>query len=1248
MKQFIQQHWRIITIIGLFFFLCSYSPVRTDAPSIVITEVGAFESSGNEWIEIFNASSEAIDLTDWKFWEANVNHGLSAPSGTSMLLAPLSYALIVQDVDNFLSLYPATAAQIFDSSWGSLNLSGETLGIKNPSGELVEVFVYPAAPNDRSLERIDPYLAEYTKDNWRGHPNSASPGVQNVWYLDSASDVPVARFTGPLEQVQFMTSTFDGSESYGIGALSYLWRVEDENVGDASFLSYRFIQSGLQNISLQVTDTRGFTQSTSTQIMITATTSPNEDVETIITAGSIVINEVVPQPISGESEWVELYNTTTNTVSLVGIKIVDGVGDIATVSGSISAGAWVVVEIDGQKLNNAGDLVSLQIGDTVIDSLAYGNWSGSIVSAPSQGRSIARTPDGSGQFVVTTVPTPGAANSIIAPPTASRGSSGSTQTNTTMNQFVTETIAPRDIVINEFMSDPETGEDEWVEIYNTTSRVIALDGLSLVEGSGAKTLLSGSIAPNNFLVVTSIKGNLNNAGDTIAIVTTNNYTIDRVTYGNWESSQETPPAPIKGQSLARTADGEDSDRDRIDFVITTSPTQGSTNRITASTLPTEGALDDSSIDDAAIYSNNPNTKIRITELLPNPAGDDGLTEYIELTNIGTETISLNGWILGDATRTRYTIPDIDIAPQRAVALYRSDTNIALNNSGTEVVTLYTPDNAVHDTVTYSGTVAEGQVYLRQGDEWTWTSVGSPGIVHSEVPTTITNTNIQIFGDLVVYIDMPTVVGIPISFDTSDSVFKESDVSIEWLFSDQTKKVGPRVIHTFSRAETAPITVRVLSSTGTVLQEQIITLDIVAQGGVVPVASTARSLLTQIRISEVLPNPEGDDTAEYIELYNPTNTNISLTGLILDDEAGGSKPYSIPDGIVISANSYLVFPRSETKLALNNTGDEVRLLTASGDVLTSITFDTAKDGLVYVLLEDETYDWSDVQTPGRAHESGAVQSTSSPTRKQVAGAFVTEADLSGQTISIEDIPSYPIGSQVFVEGTIVSLPGVLGAQFFYIVDSSAAGVQVYLYNKEFPELRIGDRIRVQGEITESGNERRIKLQSGEDITVLGPGETPIPKTMEIVQMTEDYIGWFLGIDAEITEVKSTYLYIDDGTAELKVYIKKGANIPTNTYAVGELVRVIGILGPTSGGVQLLPRSVDDIITTGVTAAYTGGEKNNLVTSDNSTPILIAEDRTQQILFAVFIALTCILLGLLYREHHGKITIFLSQLIKKIKK
>ncbi|HEY9713016.1 MAG TPA: lamin tail domain-containing protein, partial [Chroococcales cyanobacterium] len=65
----------------------------------------------------------------------------------------------------------------------------------------------------------------------------------------------------------------------------------------------------------------------------------------------------------------------------------------------------------------------------------------------------------------------------------------------------------------------------------------------------------------------------------------------------------------------------------------------------------------------------------------------------------------------------------------------------------------------------------------------------------------------------------------------------------------------------------------------------------------------------IKINEVLPNPTGSDTGEWIELFNSGSTALSLSGLTLTvDSASYTLRASALSGAIISSDSYFLLPK----------------------------------------------------------------------------------------------------------------------------------------------------------------------------------------------------------------------------------------------------------------------------------------------------------------------------------------------------
>ena len=86
------------------------------------------------------------------------------------------------------------------------------------------------------------------------------------------------------------------------------------------------------------------------------------------------------------------------------------------------------------------------------------------------------------------------------------------------------------------------------------------------------------------------------------------------------------------------------------------------------------------------------------EVLPNPAGDDALGEWIKLVNTGESDVDVSGWTIKDAGGKAYIL-STTILPRTEIVLGKTVTGISLNNNG-ETITLIDGSGVVVDTLSY--------------------------------------------------------------------------------------------------------------------------------------------------------------------------------------------------------------------------------------------------------------------------------------------------------------------------------------------------------------------------------------------------------------------------------------------------------------------------------------------------------------------------------------------------------------------
>lgn len=144
-----------------------------------------------------------------------------------------------------------------------------------------------------------------------------------------------------------------------------------------------------------------------------------------------------------------------------------------------------------------------------------------------------------------------------------------------------------------------------------------------------------------------------------------------------------------------------------------------------------------------------------------------------------------------------------------------------------------------------------------------------------------------------------------------------------------------------------------------------------------------TLSNELVINEIFPSPQEGE--EWIELWNKGKTKINLGNWQLDDSDGGSKPYVFSDKISIEPNELYVVKKTESKLNLNNTKDEVRLFNWKNQIIDQVSYEEThkNESLTKTTIIGaetiETWLWDKQPTPGSPN----------PTMHQLNGTIAEE-------------------------------------------------------------------------------------------------------------------------------------------------------------------------------------------------------------------------------------------------------------------
>src|SRR3989344_5800432 len=366
---------------------------------------------------------------------------------------------------------------------------------------------------------------------------------------------------------------------------------------------------------------------------------------------------------------------------------------------------------------------------------------------------------------------------------------------------------------------------------------------------------------------------------------------------------------------------------------------------------------------------DPLPKLIITEILSNPKGVDTL-EWIEVQNVGSGAIDLQGMKLADNSNTFIIQSGALLEAGNFRSFRKNETGLSLDNGG-ETITLLS-GSMVFDALMYPETAEEVSFGRDPADPnlllpFCVPSEGQPNSIKG-LPVTIMIQSGQPegAGKVTLNVRAETLSGslasATCSWDFGDGFLSTSCNPPSHTFStvgDYLITLSVKDYCSTTVVQTLPILVLPKGSAKKVIPDSPPPVD-----PAVPVVDLCGvDHGEQILISEFIPDPLGDETAEeWIELKNMMPISINLCGWVLDDSEEGSKAHVLKD-FPIAAGAFAVLRRPETGIALNNDGDSVRLISPSGRIADEEVFDRALAGESYALRSDGNFVWTPFHTPG---------------------------------------------------------------------------------------------------------------------------------------------------------------------------------------------------------------------------------------------------------------------------------------------
>jgi hypothetical protein len=206
--------------------LAERSPYQVKINEVLYDPAQPGDEAGNEWLELYNAGSEPVDLGDWTISDNGASNRL-----TPLTLPPGAFAVIAAS-EAFRSTYPAFDGSLLALDGGKigngLGDKGDRLILRDSAGRLADALSYgeddtiltppaSAVASGHSLERSPPGHDTDSAADFMDNPQpSPGTGPRKAAVLSGAALMPFAvGDTGPdAESAQ-------GTRSGGVGAQAW-------------------------------------------------------------------------------------------------------------------------------------------------------------------------------------------------------------------------------------------------------------------------------------------------------------------------------------------------------------------------------------------------------------------------------------------------------------------------------------------------------------------------------------------------------------------------------------------------------------------------------------------------------------------------------------------------------------------------------------------------------------------------------------------------------------------------------------------------------------------------------------------------------------------------------------------------------------------------------------------------------------------------------------------------------------------
>jgi len=301
------------------------------APGTIVVNEIMYAPTGDEpeWIELFNASDDSVNLKNWRISDNNI-FSKTIVSRADVTIPPHSYAIIAKDSTIF-TVHANIMVPVALAGFPALNNTSDDAVVISDDRLLtmdsIRYFPFWGGQGGTSLERADAFALSNDPANWSTSLDSAgsTPGTANST-IRSAFDLALGEIRVSENLLSIVVTNVGRETAISYNLLVFADRNHDgdpretelvESIPSSGplpprgsvFLSYDWSQLPPgETTAILLVDFPSDQRLSNNLKTIT--------LEHHFFRNALVINEIMFEPLSGKSEWFELFNPGNDPVDL--------------------------------------------------------------------------------------------------------------------------------------------------------------------------------------------------------------------------------------------------------------------------------------------------------------------------------------------------------------------------------------------------------------------------------------------------------------------------------------------------------------------------------------------------------------------------------------------------------------------------------------------------------------------------------------------------------------------------------------------------------------------------------------------------------------------------------------------------------------------------------------------------------------------------------------------------------------------